>query len=77
MTDQLVDVLAAVLLVSTSDLPDDASRRSLGTWTSLRHLQIVAAVEDAFMVSLTPREIRSISSVGDVRRLLDERGAIR
>jgi acyl carrier protein len=41
---------------------------------SLRHLQIVAAVEDTYGIAITPREIRAVKSVADLRELLTQRG---
>jgi acyl carrier protein len=74
MADPLSDLVGAVLDLPADQVGDEMSRGTVGTWTSLRHLQLVAAVEDAFGVSLTPREIRRISSVGDLREALRARG---
>jgi acyl carrier protein len=74
MTDPLSDLVGAVLELPADQVGDEVSRASVGAWTSLRHLQLVAAVEDSFGVALTPREIRAISSVRDLRQALRARG---
>lgn len=77
MSDPLSDLVGTVLELPADQVDDEVSRGNQGAWTSLRHLQLVAAVEDAFGVALSPREIRRISSVGDLRAALHERGCLR
>lgn len=71
----LYDVIAEVLQISNKDIDDDTGPRTVGSWTSLRHLELVAAVQRAYTVRFSPREIRSIRTVRDLRELLRSRGA--
>lgn len=74
MADLLSKLVSAVLDIPADQVGDDLSRGSAhGSWTSLRHLQLMASVEDTFGIKLTPREIRRISSVADLRAVLGER----
>ncbi len=71
MPDQLSKLVADVLELPADQVGDDLTRGSAGgSWTSLRHLRLMASVEDAFGIALTPREIRRISSVADLRAVL-------
>jgi acyl carrier protein len=70
MADRLSGVVAAVLGLPVDEVSDEVGRGTLPEWTSLRHLQLVAAVEDAFGTSLSPREIRAVATVGDLRACL-------
>lgn len=70
----LTGVLADVFDVDPVDLVDEAGPAAIGTWTSLRHLQLVVALEEVYGVSFSPAEIRSFKSVGDVRLVLTARG---
>ncbi|WP_369230382.1 acyl carrier protein [Streptomyces sp. R21] len=69
--DQLV---AEVLGVAVEEINDETGAATSGDWTSLRHVQIIAAVRREFGVGITPRQARSCQSVGDLRKLLAEEG---
>lgn len=72
---RLIEVVAGVLSLPSTDLTDETGRGDVPGWNSLAHLQLAAAVEDVYAVRLTPREIRGFRTVGDLRALLGERGA--
>lgn len=74
MAGSLVEVVAGVLKMPPEEVDDTSAPATVGQWTSLAHLQLVSAVEDAFQVSFTPREIRGITCVGDIRDHLVRRG---
>jgi acyl carrier protein len=74
MSDGLSRLVADALGLSADEISD-----SIGPgngWTSLQHLRIVAAVEDAFAVAFTPRQVRQITSFGRLRELLQDRGVL-
>ncbi len=73
---QLTDVIAGVFEVDPSEVTDDAGPDTIATWTSLRHLQLVAALEGVYGVSFSYREIRGLSSVGELRAVLRTRGVV-
>jgi acyl carrier protein len=73
MPSRLLQLVADVLDLPVAEIHRDTGPATAGEWVSLRHLQIVAAVEDTYGVSLTPREIRGIRSVGDLSELLRRR----
>jgi acyl carrier protein len=71
MADTTVEeIVAAVLEVPVSEVAGHTGPATQGRWTSLRHLQIVSEVQRAFSISLTPRQIRSVRTVDDLRSLL-------
>ena len=74
MTGSGLSVLVADVLEVPPDTVSDDSAAVIGGWTSLQLLQIVRAVEDAYKIRLTPREIRGIRRVGDLRQCLMRRG---
>lgn len=73
MPSRLVQLVATVLDMPADEIGPDTGPATAGRWVSLRHLQIIAAVEDAYGVSFTPREIRGIRSMGDLREFLRSR----
>jgi acyl carrier protein len=73
MPSRLVQLVADVLEIPAAELTPDTGPATTGEWVSLKHLRIVAAVEDAYGVSFTPRDIRSIRSIEDLREFLRSR----
>jgi acyl carrier protein len=53
--------------------PDD-SPATLGSWDSLRQVDIVVSVEEAFGIGLTTAEIAELKSVGALVQILGRRG---
>jgi acyl carrier protein len=69
-------IVATVLEMPESQVCDDTGPATDGRWTSLCHLKIMSMVQRNFAVTFTPREIRSVRSVGGVRQLLADRGRL-
>jgi acyl carrier protein len=74
MPSRLVRLVADVLELPVDQVDAQTGPATTAAWASLRHLHIVAAVEDTYGVALTPREIRAVKSVADLRELLARRG---
>jgi acyl carrier protein len=72
--DQLQGIVAQVLELPSDEVDDEVGPATRSEWTSLKHLQITVAVEDAYRVRLVPREVRAVRSIGDLRRLLRDKG---
>nr|UDM84226.1 acyl carrier protein [Streptomyces sp.] len=70
----LEKLVAEVLGVPEEEIDDETGTATTGNWTSLRHVQIIAAVGRAYGLRITPRQARSCRSVGDLRKLLAEEG---
>ncbi|WP_037672881.1 acyl carrier protein [Streptomyces griseus] len=66
-------IIADVLGVAEEEI-DDETGTATASWTSLRHVQIIAAVGREYGLRITPRRARSCRSVGDLRKLLAEEG---
>ena len=70
----LEDVVAEVLRLSGTDVTDDTSPNSAPAWDSLRHIELVMTVEAVFGVSFPPAEVTTMTSVGAIRQLLQQKG---
>jgi acyl carrier protein len=69
-----VELVASVLGMAENEVTDQIGPRVFPGWTSLRHVQLVIAIEANYGVSFSREEIRSFTSVGAVRRGLLEKG---
>jgi acyl carrier protein len=70
----LHEVIARALNVGAGSISDASSPETLRRWDSLRHLDLMNAVEDAYAVRFSTAEIMRARSVGEIRRLLQEKG---
>jgi acyl carrier protein len=50
-----------------------ATPETVPGWNSLAHLELAAALEERFGITLTPREIMIMETMGDVERVVRAR----
>jgi acyl carrier protein len=55
------------------ELSDSTTAQDVENWDSITHVTLVVAVERAFGVSFTVKDIRGLANVGDFRRLIARR----
>lgn len=70
----LHELVARALKVPVASISDASSPETLRRWDSLRHLDLMTAVEDACGVRFSTAEVMRARSVGDIRGLLREKG---
>jgi acyl carrier protein len=70
---ELAEIVAAVLEVDPAEISDPAGPATLPSWTSMRHIQLVVAVQEAYGLSFDYTEISGIRTVGDLRALVAAR----
>jgi acyl carrier protein len=75
MTERIYDVVASVLRVPRESLNDASSPDTIAEWDSLRHLQIVLALEEALGIQLTVEEIEAMQSVGVIQAIVESHTA--
>ena len=66
-------VIAEVLQMPAAEITDNLAMKDVEAWDSLKHMELVVALETAFDVQLTFDEIVSMQSVGAIKRVLAER----
>jgi acyl carrier protein len=62
-TDRIRRVMADVLGIPAADIPDDAAPGVLEAWDSLRHMNLIAALEDEFGFRFSDDEMSALLSV--------------
>ena len=63
---RLREIMSDVLDVDPQ-IPDDFSRDDESGWDSMAHLRLITAIEQAFGIKFTMKEIEEIRSYGDLR----------
>ena len=71
---QLEALFANLLQEPVDSINDETSPRNTRSWDSLKHLEVVLAVESAFSVQFSMPEIVGLDSLGKIRQLLKLKG---
>ncbi len=64
LRDELRALVAQVLEIPAADVSAGLEMERTPAWTSLRHLMLIAQVEDRFRIRFTAEEVSSIRSYG-------------
>jgi acyl carrier protein len=67
------DVMAGVLDVPAAEIGSGFRRDDASAWDSMNHLRLVSALEEAFGIRFTMKEVGEMESFDDVRRKVAER----
>ena len=62
MEDRLKKVMADVLGVNAAAIDEDSSPDTIATWDSLRHMNLMLALEEEFSVKLKDEDIMTLIS---------------
>jgi acyl carrier protein len=72
----LHQIVASVLRIPADEIGPDATMDTVDTWNSLTHIEFVTTLEERFAIQLTDDEIAGMTSLGQVQRVLRERGVL-
>lgn len=67
-------LLEDILLIEEDQFRDEYGPDEIETWDSLAMVNIASAVEKEFGHAMTPEEMVSLGSIGDIRSILRARG---
>lgn len=71
---KLREVLSKIFEVPLNEITEHASPDTIGTWDSLRHMNLVVALEQAFNVELSDEEVVDILSYKLIKIVLEGHG---
>ncbi len=69
--EQVRALIADTFGLSIERVTEDASQESLAGWDSLRHLNIILALEQQFQVRLSPADAEQLRSVQAIVEFLE------
>ncbi|MBU3597329.1 acyl carrier protein [Polynucleobacter bastaniensis] len=70
----LKKILSDLFMVDISTINDDTSVDTVSKWDSLKHLNLVLALEEAFKIALTEEQTVEILSYPLIKSVLIEHG---
>lgn len=70
--NKLKDVIAAMLRVPATEIGPESSMDTIDSWDSLRHMNLVLALEEEFGVFVPDEEAAEITSYKLIKLVLEE-----
>lgn len=72
----LHQIISEVLRIPAEKITAETRIHEVDTWNSLTHIEFVVTLEERFHIQLTEDEITSMTSIGQVQKVLSERGVL-
>ncbi len=73
---QLYNLVGKVLDVEPALLNEESNAQNTPKWDSLRHIEVLFAIENAFHLRFTMPEISGLRKLGDIRNLLATKNVV-
>ncbi len=74
MGKNLEQLLADVLQIPATEVTDQLAMTDVEVWDSLKHIELIASLEEQLGVQLSFDDIVAMRSVGDIKRVLNNKG---
>ncbi len=71
MKEKVIEIMKDVL--ETGDISLNTSQENCENWNSLRHLNLVSELEDAFNMEFEPEEIADMHSVNSIIEIIKKK----
>lgn len=70
---QLYDIIASVLNIEAATLSEQSNALNTPNWDSLRHIEVILAVETAYNIRFAINEVVNMQNLGDMRIVLESK----
>jgi acyl carrier protein len=70
----LAQLLAEVLEIPVTEVTDELAMTDLETWDSLKHMELIASLEEQLGIQFSFDDIVIMRSVGEIKRVLNGKG---
>ena len=71
MEQQLKEMIAGLLKMDEGEVTDSLAMRSVEAWDSLKHMELVGAIEQAIGEELTFDEIVAMKTFKDIKQIVN------
>ena len=72
MEEKVIELIARVLNVPTSEVELDTEIGELDEWHSLHNVEVIAQLEKEFNLKITPDMIMDLEDVSDIVNLIED-----
>ena len=73
MDKQLKHIMSDVINMKESDINDHTSIKNVEQWDSLKHMELITAIEQHFGIMLAANEIAEMTSMAVIKKVLSSR----
>jgi acyl carrier protein len=73
MNNQIKELMANIFEVEVSDIGEDASPENIESWDSLKHMNLIVALEEEFNVQFTDEEMLQMLNFQLISLILKEK----
>ena len=70
MKDRVIRIISQILNVPIEQLDDDSSPDTVASWDSLKHMNLILALEEEFAVAFSDNEVVEMLSVRRIVEIL-------
>ena len=74
MEQKIKSIMAEVLEMSADQIGESTAMDNTDSWDSLKHMEMVMALEESFQVELPADEMMEMISFNDIKRILRDKG---
>jgi acyl carrier protein len=71
--DEVCGIVSDVMAVPTAQVNAQSSPKTIGTWDSTAHLNLILAIEEKYNLQLSPEEMDAMQSVGQIAAILEQK----
>lgn len=75
MEERIIAIVANVMNASRDSLGPESSPKTVKEWDSLKHMNLVLAIEDEFGVQFSDQQIARLTNIAAIMEALRELGA--
>ncbi|WP_164123634.1 acyl carrier protein [Sphingobacterium sp. xlx-130] len=72
MKEKIVEIMSEVFELPIDEFPIDITQENIENWDSLRHLNLIVELEDAFDKSFEPEEISEMVSIDSIIAFIEK-----
>ena len=73
MDEKIRGIMSSVFQIKADEINDDSSQSSIESWDSLKHLQLVVALEEEFLIRLEDEESVAMLNYPIIYQIVEEK----
>lgn len=73
MVEVIKEILADILELSKDQIDESIAMENIDTWDSLRHMEIMLAIEGKFGIQFEPDELVDMTTYSDIKKLVTDK----
>ena len=68
--ERLENIVSKILGIEPSEVNDSLSYHEIPSWDSLNHLELVAKIEQEYLIELSIDEVMSMNNIKNIKKIL-------